>query len=188
MFEHRKKPSEPRGDSRVCVACKKDQPLTEYYWHKGTPACPDGWPAGRCKTCMAHAQIAYRATRKAKYCEYAKRQRLKDATKTKRYDSIQNQRRKLRIKRALTVGSELVTREWFQSVVQQQNNQCPYCMCQMERAFHEHVVPVMRGGKHVRENVIAACGSCNSSKNDRLISEWRPWIDIPLYGLELASA
>lgn len=54
-------------------------------------------------------------------------------------------------------------------------------------AFHEHVIPVSRGGKHVCENIVAACGSCNSSKNDKLIYEWRPWVDIPLYGLELAT-
>jgi 5-methylcytosine-specific restriction endonuclease McrA len=37
----------------------------------------------------------------------------------------------------------------------------------------DHIIPIARGGRHSIGNLIAACRSCNSSKNDRLIVEWR---------------
>ena len=37
----------------------------------------------------------------------------------------------------------------------------------------DHIVPVSRLGRHSIGNLIAACKSCNSSKRDRTIMEWR---------------
>jgi 5-methylcytosine-specific restriction endonuclease McrA len=36
----------------------------------------------------------------------------------------------------------------------------------------DHVVPLARGGKHCNDNLVAACKSCNTSKNDNLVHEW----------------
>ncbi len=38
----------------------------------------------------------------------------------------------------------------------------------------DHVIPLSRGGKHALDNVVPACRGCNTSKNDRLPSEWTP--------------
>lgn len=35
----------------------------------------------------------------------------------------------------------------------------------------DHVVPRSRGGRHEWENVVAACGPCNSRKGDRLLAD-----------------
>jgi len=48
---------------------------------------------------------------------------------------------------------------------------CVYCGT-TERITIDHVIPLTRGGKHEPENLAPACLSCNSSKNDRLLSEW----------------
>lgn len=40
----------------------------------------------------------------------------------------------------------------------------------------DHVIPISRGGQHSWENTVLACWSCNSSKRDRLLSEWRPHV------------
>ena len=37
----------------------------------------------------------------------------------------------------------------------------------------DHVIPVSRGGRHAIGNLVPACRSCNSSKKDRTIMEWR---------------
>ena len=37
----------------------------------------------------------------------------------------------------------------------------------------DHITPVSRGGRHSIGNLVSACRSCNSSKNDRFITEWR---------------
>jgi len=48
-------------------------------------------------------------------------------------------------------------------------HRCQYCDRAAENI--DHVVPRSRGGAHVWENVVAACRSCNSRKEDRLPSE-----------------
>jgi 5-methylcytosine-specific restriction endonuclease McrA len=38
----------------------------------------------------------------------------------------------------------------------------------------DHIIPLVRGGKHIPDNLAAACISCNLSKNRKLIGEWWP--------------
>lgn len=51
---------------------------------------------------------------------------------------------------------------------------CHWCCAQLTPETREidHVIPISRGGRHIPDNLVAACQSCNRSKNDRLISEW----------------
>jgi 5-methylcytosine-specific restriction endonuclease McrA len=48
---------------------------------------------------------------------------------------------------------------------------CFYCGKTGELAL-DHVIPVARGGVHSVGNLVAACQPCNSSKNDKFITEW----------------
>lgn len=36
----------------------------------------------------------------------------------------------------------------------------------------DHIIPLKRGGRHIPDNLVASCKSCNCSKNDKLIEEW----------------
>lgn len=49
---------------------------------------------------------------------------------------------------------------------------CVYCGAD-EDLTCDHVVPLVRGGTNDNENLATACRSCNSSKGDKLLSEWR---------------
>lgn len=44
---------------------------------------------------------------------------------------------------------------------------CVYCKRDDVPLTVDHVVPLSKGGLHVRENVVAACKSCNSKKGNR---------------------
>jgi 5-methylcytosine-specific restriction endonuclease McrA len=48
---------------------------------------------------------------------------------------------------------------------------CVYCGS-VENITIDHIVPLSRGGKHEASNLAPACFSCNSSKCNRLLSEW----------------
>ena len=50
---------------------------------------------------------------------------------------------------------------------------CAYCRGPAETL--DHVIPRSRGGRHVWENVVAACATCNHTKGDRTPAElgWR---------------
>jgi 5-methylcytosine-specific restriction endonuclease McrA len=48
---------------------------------------------------------------------------------------------------------------------------CVYCG-EDEDLTLDHIVPVSRGGQNCIGNITIACHRCNSSKNDKLLSEW----------------
>ena len=55
------------------------------------------------------------------------------------------------------------------AVFARDGHRCQYCHRPAENI--DHVVPRSRGGTHTWENVVASCRSCNSRKEDRLLSE-----------------
>ena len=48
---------------------------------------------------------------------------------------------------------------------------CTYCGS-TEDIEIDHIYPLSRGGKHELRNITPACGFCNRSKKNRLLSEW----------------
>lgn len=56
-------------------------------------------------------------------------------------------------------------KEW-----QSQNLTCFYC--DDFPATVDHVVPLIHGGTNHQENLVPCCRPCNSSKHDKLLSEW----------------
>lgn len=60
---------------------------------------------------------------------------------------------------------------------------CLYCGG-TEKLGTEHLVPRARGGLDIPENIFQACKKCNSSKGNRLPSEWRDDLSPEIYDLE----
>lgn len=56
------------------------------------------------------------------------------------------------------------------------NGKCVYCSKQLtlgtNDACVDHVIPLAKGGNNEDENLVMACRRCNSSKKDKLLSEW----------------
>ncbi|KKN82018.1 hypothetical protein LCGC14_0312850 [marine sediment metagenome] len=52
-------------------------------------------------------------------------------------------------------------------ILSRAKGRCFYCKAKAKLTL-DHVVPLSRGGQHVKENVVAACLSCNSKKGNRL--------------------
>ncbi len=56
---------------------------------------------------------------------------------------------------------------------------CHYC----GRRFHpreltmDHIVPIIRGGRSVRSNVVPACRECNARKKYLLPMEWEEYLE-----------
>ena len=65
--------------------------------------------------------------------------------------------------------------EFLNSLHKWQDHCCIYCNVYLDsKETIEHLVPLKRGGTNLPHNVALACTSCNSSKSDRLLDEWRP--------------
>jgi len=63
----------------------------------------------------------------------------------------------------------------FIKIKRKQGGKCFYCGRREEECgalTMDHVVPLVRGGGHVPENIVAACLSCNASKSDRSVWEF----------------
>ena len=61
-------------------------------------------------------------------------------------------------------------REW---VLEHENhNTCIYCGAERDLTT-EHILPRSRGGEDIPDNVVRVCKTCNSSKGDKRLYEWK---------------
>lgn len=93
----------------------------------------------------------YREKNKEQYCIYAQ----------------------TRIARIKMLKSDLTVEDWIYA----QNAfgwRCAYCGKRSERLHQEHFIPVSKNGEYTKQNIIPACQSCNSSKNNKPFKEWYP--------------
>jgi 5-methylcytosine-specific restriction endonuclease McrA len=53
---------------------------------------------------------------------------------------------------------------------------CHYCGKQVppKDLTMDHLVPLARGGRSTKGNLVAACKECNTSKRSKLAFEWEP--------------
>ncbi|MFU8771259.1 MAG: HNH endonuclease [Anaerolineales bacterium] len=56
-------------------------------------------------------------------------------------------------------------------VLRRDNYTCQYCGKRLSQLTIDHVVPRRLGGRHVWENLVAACPSCNHRKGGRTIEQ-----------------
>lgn len=76
----------------------------------------------------------------------------------------------------------ILTLEQWTSIKEDFNNQCAYCgmteeehLKQFGEQLHqEHFIPLSEGGEYTHSNIIPACRSCNSSKNNSNFFDWYP--------------
>ncbi len=69
------------------------------------------------------------------------------------------------------IGGRLSAEDW-EAVLYLYSHRCAYCGAEDCELTVDHVVPISRGGDHDIDNVVPACGSCNSSKGDQILTEW----------------
>ena len=88
------------------------------------------------------------------------------------------QKRKAKI---FSLPASLTCDQWL-IILKRFNYQCAYCgLTELEsrnilsqRLHQEHFIPVSKGGEYTHNNIIPACKSCNSSKQDKDFFEWYP--------------
>lgn len=72
-------------------------------------------------------------------------------------------------------GGSFSVWEW-QQLLERHNYSCFYCDGEGNPLTIDHVLPLSKGGLNSITNIVPACGSCNYSKRDMTIREWRPEI------------
>lgn len=51
---------------------------------------------------------------------------------------------------------------------------CPYCDSTGHKLTIDHVIPITKGGTNDIWNLVPCCTSCNCSKHNKLLWEWKP--------------
>ncbi len=80
------------------------------------------------------------------------------------------------IRREKAKARELRRSQWWKNVLAR--GKCYYC----GRKFHpsqltmDHLVPLARGGKSKKSNLVPACKECNSKKKYLLPIEWEEYL------------
>jgi len=94
--------------------------------------------------------------------------RYRQSENGKRSQQVRHERRRAALANAEGAFS---IPEW-KLVVKEYNNLCAYCNTKNENLQIDHVVPLSRGGRNSIDNIVPACGSCNSSKRDKTLIVW----------------
>lgn len=95
--------------------------------------------------------------------ENGKAWRIKNREKA---NSLTNKRRALKKQ----LPSTLTTKQW-NDIKKHFDYCCAYCG-RKEKLEQEHFIPISKGGEFTHNNIIPACRSCNSSKQNKDFFEW----------------
>lgn len=186
----------PDEKHRECTKCHQTKPLGDYSRHRSAPngrawqckACM--YPAHR-QWSAENREVGrrYQAARRAADPERARaadrrrdrdKKRARDAAYRARSRDDRNARRRAaypinieahrawkRARRARMAGADAdLTRHEWEAIKAAFGYRCAYCGVHPQRLTMDHVIPLSRGGAHTRTNVVPACWSCNSSKQD----------------------
>ncbi|MFP3980546.1 MAG: HNH endonuclease [Desulfobacterales bacterium] len=79
---------------------------------------------------------------------------------------------KAEIRREKAKARELRASQWWKRKCAK--GVCHYCGRQVPpgELTMDHIVPIARGGKSTRGNVVPSCKDCNTRKKERLPMEW----------------
>lgn len=142
---------------------------------------------GRCVECAKKAAVVRVARWRARHPEQAKASR--QATDRKRRDEpgrtwadgkdrlrewiaahpeqvAESHRLRQAKRRAACRGGSLTATEW-QAQLEVFGHCCAYCLASGVKLTIDHVIPLKHGGRHEIDNVVPACGPCNSRKQAR---------------------
>ena len=80
------------------------------------------------------------------------------------------------IKREREKARRLRQTAWWMRKIQK--GVCHYCLCSVGRAYltMDHLVPLSRGGKSRKGNIVPCCKECNSKKKYLLPVEWDEYL------------
>lgn len=115
---------------------------------------------------------AYNAAHQNEHREYAKRhakehaEEYKERLRAWRKSHPDAKAAQWQRHRARKVGlPHTLTKEEWRSIKEAYKGRCAYCG-KRGKLTQDHVIPLSKGGGTVRDNIVPACRSCNSSKND----------------------
>lgn len=139
---------------RICERCG-----VEFQVHR--PA----WKQSFCtQTCANNRTVT-------KVCKCGKVFRTKLSARSTCGSCAAANRRLRKVLRRGGAGPTHTDKDW-RRLLARYDGKCAYCL-ERPAEHRDHIIPISRGGTDAIGNIVPACGSCNSSKYDRLPIEFR---------------
>lgn len=151
---------------RACVACLEWKPLEKFSRHK---TAAEG-RRNRCTTC--EGRLAYKRNRARCIAQAKKWQRL-HPEQARQIKHAGTARRRARM---LGLDGEHVSSAQVEQLFESYDYHCAYCKVMVADTI-DHVVPLVRGGRHEYANLLPACIRCNMDKGTLLLNEWADKIE-----------
>ena len=81
------------------------------------------------------------------------------------------------ITREKAIARELRASQWWKRRLAE--GRCHYCHRQFKPSelTMDHIVPIIRGGKSTKGNVVPCCKDCNNRKKHMLPMEWQEYLN-----------
>jgi len=81
------------------------------------------------------------------------------------------------VRREKAKARELRNSQWWKNL--RGEGQCYYCQARfsVSNLTMDHVVPIVRGGRSTKSNIVPCCKQCNSKKKHMLPIEWQEYLD-----------
>ncbi|MCI7633706.1 MAG: HNH endonuclease [Mollicutes bacterium] len=93
------------------------------------------------------------------------------------YDYFIPQATEKEIAKERAKARELRKSKWWHEKIS--HGECYYCgtIFKPEELTMDHVVPLIRGGKSTKNNIVPACKECNNAKKHKLPIEWAEYLE-----------
>jgi len=117
-----------------------------------------------------HERETKRQQERRKNPKWKERNRIISRTFYKRHPDRTKKKDAKRRARMHQIICTLTAKEW-QQILLLYGHKCIYCG-ETKNLTQDHVIPVSKGGNHIKENVVPACRSCNCSKGNRDVNTW----------------
>lgn len=102
----------------------------------------------------------------------------KAALRREKREAYERQHYVKRMRAVQATTENRLTKEEWQEILQRYFYRCYYCFGYSKTQLtQDHYIPVSRGGKHTKSNIVPACKACNSRKGARPASWYNPFED-----------
>jgi hypothetical protein len=162
---------------KQCSKCGIEQPLTNFYLRKSSK---DGYYQ-QCKPCLyaVHKKWNKANSEKVNLSKKAwvKANPEKNSASKKAWNKANPEKNSdyyhSRKARKLNNGVFIISKKFLKKLYE---SKCIVCGDE-KNITADHIIPISRGGTHSEGNLQPLCLSCNSSKKNKTMTEWRKGLE-----------